>query len=82
MKFHIISARTQHKYVKTDITVRLGTQICGLSVGGTRPQSVTLDYEELKYLLQNPDYAIHQVLTALYAPRKEPEEVYGDGEYM
>ena len=46
--------------------IPIGNSICGLQHKGKRPITVTLKYEELKSLLNNPAYTINNVLRSLY----------------
>lgn len=69
MKFTFIVVNTVAKTTVTEISIPAGSQICGLVQSQQRPQTVTLTYEELRYLLRNHDYAVSQVLTSL-APSK------------
>lgn len=65
MKFHWASTKTKVGEDTAFRIVELGQKICGLQIKGSRPQTVELTYQELKYLIQNPGYALKTVLLAL-----------------
>lgn len=57
------------KSVTTD-NIPLGNHICGLIRSGCRPQTVTLDADELRYLLQNERYGLDVMITLAKVERK------------
>lgn len=65
MIFNFTFRETSRVIETASIKVRCGANIVGLVLRNKRPQTVTLDYEELKALINDPKYAC-KVITALY----------------
>lgn len=64
MKFKFEYRKTKDSYSYEEVTIPIPNKICGLMRNNCRPQTVELNYSELKALLQNESYAI-MVLTSL-----------------
>ena len=72
MKFHFLIRKTEHLETKHVFTVPVGSKIVGLLQQQHRPQTVELDYDELKFLMRNPDY-LQSVCMALAIPQHRVE---------
>lgn len=53
----------------SELEMQIGKQICGLRRNNKRPISVTLEYSDITYLEQHPEYLV-SIWTALYANSK------------
>ncbi len=73
MKFTIVARDTQAIKSTHVLTLPVGSQICGMQMGGHRPQTVELDFNELRYLNQNPDYLKTIMLALSYKPPTSAE---------
>jgi hypothetical protein len=69
MKFHFLIRKTEHLETKHVFTAPVGNKIVGLLQQQQRPQTVELDYDELRFLLKNPDY-LQSVCMALAIPQR------------
>lgn len=65
MKFHWTFVKTSRREESSSVVVDIGAQICGLQLKGSRPHTVEVTGEELKYLLQNPKYTFTSVIPSL-----------------
>lgn len=73
MIFHFLFRDTKHYKEEATYTIPVGQAICGLQLRGSRPNSVTLTYDELAVILKDPHYAVCAVLAALAPNRSQGE---------
>ena len=70
MRFTFKLVDTKAKTETIEINIPIGASICGLTQKGQRPQTITLDYLELKALLLDKKYAVTTVLPSLAFPKE------------